>query len=77
MSTIPGTIAGAAERFGPQPAIVDGDLRLTYAELGDRARRVGTWASERGVERVGLVDISSGGEVAVTEVVLRSLGYAG
>ena len=33
--------AATAERFADQPAIVDGETRLTHAELFDAARRFG------------------------------------
>ena len=64
----------AADAFGDRTAYGHhGPGGLTYAELGDRARRVGTWASERGVERVGLVDISSD----VVPTLTFGSGYAG
>jgi len=39
-TTIPDLVAGAAARFGDQLAVVDGDVRLTYAELGTRSRQI-------------------------------------
>ena len=64
----------AADAFGDRTAYGHrGPGGLTYAELGDRARRVGTWASERGVERVGLVDVSSD----VVPTLTFGSGYAG
>ncbi|MCU1485116.1 MAG: fatty acid--CoA ligase [Actinomycetia bacterium] len=41
MTTIPALVAGTAERFGDRLAVVDGEVRLTYAELVDRARNFG------------------------------------
>ncbi len=39
-ASIPAMAAGAAERFGDRPAIVDGDIAWTYAELGDAGPHV-------------------------------------
>jgi HIP---CoA ligase len=49
VSTIPATIADAAGRFGSQAAIVDGETRLTYAELADEARSFGAALVASGV----------------------------
>ncbi len=38
---IPSMVAASAARFGPKPAIVDGDTEITYAELVERSRRFG------------------------------------
>jgi acyl-CoA synthetase (AMP-forming)/AMP-acid ligase II len=48
--TIPGLLASAAERFGDDLAIVDGDIRLTYAELHAAARRFGAGLVAKGVQ---------------------------
>ncbi|MET9830805.1 FadD3 family acyl-CoA ligase [Streptomyces sp. NPDC006385] len=37
--TIPELVRSAADRFGDAEAVVDGDLRLTFADLADRVRR--------------------------------------
>ena len=37
--TIPGVVKRAAEVFGDREAIVDGDVRLTFAELAERVER--------------------------------------
>ncbi|MFI1717987.1 FadD3 family acyl-CoA ligase [Streptomyces sp. NPDC053513] len=37
--TIPGLVRAAAERHGPREAVVDGRVRVTYAELGERVER--------------------------------------
>ncbi|CAM5491973.1 FadD3 family acyl-CoA ligase [Streptomyces tanashiensis] len=37
--TIPGLVRAAAERYGPREAVVDGRVRVTYAELGERVER--------------------------------------
>ncbi|MBD0709376.1 MULTISPECIES: FadD3 family acyl-CoA ligase [unclassified Streptomyces] len=37
--TIPGLVRTAAERYGPREAVVDGRVRVTYAELGARVER--------------------------------------
>jgi acyl-CoA synthetase (AMP-forming)/AMP-acid ligase II len=49
--------AGVAERFGDQPAIVEGDIRLTYAQLFAEARRFGAALVASGIapgDRVGI-----------------------
>ncbi|WP_326655977.1 FadD3 family acyl-CoA ligase [Streptomyces sp. NBC_00385] len=44
--SIPELVRSAGERFGGSEAVVDGDLRLTFAELADRVRRTaGAFAS--------------------------------
>ena len=48
--TIPAAAASAAERFGDRLAIVDGDTRLSYAELLDEARRFGGALVASGIE---------------------------
>jgi len=55
--TIPAVTAGAAERFGGQIAIVDGDTRLTFAALAAQARSFAAALVATGVEpgdRVGI-----------------------
>ena len=55
--TIPGLVADAAERFGEREALVDGDLRLSFSELADRALEVTRAAIAIGIEpgdRVGI-----------------------
>jgi acyl-CoA synthetase (AMP-forming)/AMP-acid ligase II len=47
--TIPALSAEAAEKFGDRIAIVDGDTRLTYAELLEEARRFGAALMASGV----------------------------
>jgi acyl-CoA synthetase (AMP-forming)/AMP-acid ligase II len=39
--SIPAMTAAAADRFGVRPALADGDTKVTYAELADRARSFG------------------------------------
>src|ERR1700751_5834793 len=41
--------AAAAERFADRPAIVDGDIRLTHAELFDASRRFAAALVDGGV----------------------------
>ncbi len=48
--TIPAMVAATAERFGDRPAVVDGDTRLTYAELLDQARPFGAALVASGIE---------------------------
>ena len=40
MRTIPALLAATVEAHGDRLAVVDGDVRLTYAELRDEARRL-------------------------------------
>ena len=54
----------AAEGGGDRVALGSRTGGLTFAQLRDRARRAAAWAAGRGVERVGLVDVSS--DVAAT-----------
>jgi fatty-acyl-CoA synthase len=64
----------AAEAFGDRYAYGPrGAGGLTYGELLERARRAGTWAASRGVQQVGLVDVSSD----VVPTLLFGTGYAG
>ncbi|GDY29141.1 FadD3 family acyl-CoA ligase [Gandjariella thermophila] len=49
-STIPAAVARAAARFGDAEAVVDGSVRLTYAELHDRVRTLARLFLARGVE---------------------------
>ncbi|CAM5263561.1 FadD3 family acyl-CoA ligase [Streptomyces tanashiensis] len=39
LGAIPGLVRAAAERYGPREAVVDGRVRVTYAELGERVER--------------------------------------
>src|SRR6188508_546587 len=64
----------AAEAFGDRYAYGPrGPGGLTYGELLERARRAGTWAADRGVQQVGLVDVSTD----VVPTLLFGTGYAG
>jgi acyl-CoA synthetase (AMP-forming)/AMP-acid ligase II len=49
----------ASEGMGDRVAFGSRDGGLTYAELLDRARRVATFVTDVGVERVGLLDVNS------------------
>jgi acyl-CoA synthetase (AMP-forming)/AMP-acid ligase II len=49
--TIPSLLDAAAERFGDLVAVVDGDTRLTYAELREAARAFGAALVASGVAR--------------------------
>ena len=51
MTTIPALLASAADEHGDEPAILDGDIRLTYGELLERARTFGAALVAAGVER--------------------------
>ena len=48
--TIPAMAAAAASQFGDGLAIVDGETRLTYAELVDQARRFGAALVASGIQ---------------------------
>jgi acyl-CoA synthetase (AMP-forming)/AMP-acid ligase II len=50
IATIPALLADAAERHGDQLAIVDGDTKITYAELFDRAREFGAALIADGIQ---------------------------
>ena len=78
--SIPALVAGAAERFGDQLAVVDGDTRLSYAELHDAAvefaaslvatgiqpgDRVSIWAPNGAEWIVALLGIFQAGAVLV------------
>jgi acyl-CoA synthetase (AMP-forming)/AMP-acid ligase II len=49
--TIPEMVLSTADRFGDAEAIVDGDLRLTFAELVDRIRTAAGAYAEAGVQK--------------------------
>jgi HIP---CoA ligase len=49
--TIPEMVLSTADRFGDAEAIVDGDLRLTFAELADRVRTAAGAYIEAGVAK--------------------------
>ncbi len=48
--TIPAMVAATADRFGERPAVVDGDTRISYSELVDRARLFGAALAAGGIE---------------------------
>ncbi len=48
--TVPEIVASAAERFADRTAVADGGIRLTYAELVDRAQGFGAALVDSGVE---------------------------
>lgn len=79
--TIPGVVERAASEFGDIEALVDGDTRLTFAELADRvddaARafiasgvepgdRVGVWAPNIGEWVIAALGVHRAGGVVVT-----------
>ncbi|WP_428340691.1 FadD3 family acyl-CoA ligase [Mycobacterium sp.] len=49
--TIPEMVASAADRFGDAEAVVDGPLRLTFAELVDRIRCAAGAFADLGIEQ--------------------------
>src|SRR4051812_35593383 len=50
MNTIPGLVAQAAERFADREAVVDGDRRVSFAELARLVSCATTGCRKRGVE---------------------------
>lgn len=48
-ATIPAAVRRAEDRFGSLEALVDGDVRLTYGELGERVRVAARAFAARGV----------------------------
>jgi acyl-CoA synthetase (AMP-forming)/AMP-acid ligase II len=72
--SVPGLVAGAAERFGQAEALVDGDLRLSFSELERQALRVTGAAMSAGIgpgDRVGIWAPN------MAEWVLAALGLLG
>jgi acyl-CoA synthetase (AMP-forming)/AMP-acid ligase II len=49
-NSIASMIDGAADRFGPKAALIDGEIRLRYDELVEQARRFGAALVASGVE---------------------------
>jgi acyl-CoA synthetase (AMP-forming)/AMP-acid ligase II len=48
--SISAMIDDAADRFGPRPALIDGEIRLNYDELAEQARRFGAALVTSGIE---------------------------
>jgi fatty-acyl-CoA synthase len=63
----------AADGFGDRVAFGPAGQGLTYAELMDKARRAGAWASARPVGRIGMVDVNS----EAVPILLYGSGLAG
>ncbi|MEC3974825.1 FadD3 family acyl-CoA ligase [Amycolatopsis sp. H20-H5] len=57
--TIPAALDHAADRFGAREALVDGPLRLTYAELARRVRQCARYFDAHGVRRGDRVALCS------------------
>jgi len=49
-ASIPAMVTATVERFGDRPAVVDGETRLTWAELHEEAGRFGAALVEAGIE---------------------------
>lgn len=49
--TVPGLVRSAASRYGEREAVVEGRVRVTYAELGERVERAAAACMAAGVER--------------------------
>lgn len=69
--TVPALLADGAERHADHPAVVDGDVRLTYAELNGEARRVARAFLAAGVRHGDRVAVWAPNRV---EFVLAHLG---
>ncbi|MGO9342508.1 MAG: FadD3 family acyl-CoA ligase [Acidimicrobiales bacterium] len=72
--TIPGLVEDAAERFGEREALVDGDLRLSFAELAGRALEVTRAAIAIGIEPGERVGIWSPNSAAWVVAALGTVG---
>ncbi|WP_431876590.1 FadD3 family acyl-CoA ligase [Amycolatopsis sacchari] len=59
METIPAAVVRAAERFGDREAIVDGQVRLTYAQLHEHVRRFAGFLIGEGIRPGDRVAICS------------------
>ncbi|PXY20819.1 FadD3 family acyl-CoA ligase [Prauserella muralis] len=57
--SIPEAVRRAAERFGSREAVVDGDVRLTYADLLERVRTVARFLVAEGVRPGDRVAVNS------------------
>jgi acyl-CoA synthetase (AMP-forming)/AMP-acid ligase II len=57
--TIPAALARAARRFGEREAVVDGDIRLTYADLHAQALGCARFFASEGIQRGDRVAICS------------------
>jgi acyl-CoA synthetase (AMP-forming)/AMP-acid ligase II len=55
--TIPAVLASAIERYGPDEALVDGDVRWTFAELGEQVRECAAAMIAAGVQRGDRVSV--------------------
>jgi acyl-CoA synthetase (AMP-forming)/AMP-acid ligase II len=63
----------AADGFGDRVAVGSPDTGLTFAQLGDRARRTARWLAGKQVENAVLVDTNS----EVVPMLLYGSGFAG
>ena len=57
--TIPEMVLSVGDRFGDSEAVVDGSLRLTFAELVDRVRSAAGAFAELGVQKGDRVAIAT------------------
>jgi HIP---CoA ligase len=57
LRTIPAVLASAIERYGPDEALVDGDLRWTFAELGEQVRECAAAMIAAGIQRGDRVSV--------------------
>ena len=55
--SVPGVMRSAVERFGDREGIVDGDLRLSFAELADAGRRAAEALVASGIAKGDRVSI--------------------
>ena len=66
-ASIPALAAATAERYGDRPAIVDGEVELTYAELAEEARTFAGALVASGIEPGDRVAIGSFNSVECCE----------
>jgi acyl-CoA synthetase (AMP-forming)/AMP-acid ligase II len=57
LRTIPAVLASAIDRFGPDEALVDGELRWSFEELGEQVRRCAGAMIAAGVQRGDRVSV--------------------
>ncbi len=77
-TTIPEALTRAVDRFGDREALVDGELRLTWTELGDRVEVAARALVASGIERGDRVAIWSPniGEWVVASLAVHRVGAA-
>jgi acyl-CoA synthetase (AMP-forming)/AMP-acid ligase II len=72
--TIPGLVEDAAERFGDREALVDGDLRLSFSHLAERALEVTRAVIAIGIEKGDRIGIWAPNSAAWVVAALGTVG---